>query len=111
MVSVAMSNLEAIVFRWLTKRKIPFSFQTSLAGGHYALGGAVVDFLLEERRLAWRIQGEYWHRGVSKTGQDIIQKEMLSELGYVVVDLLADDIENRLDETLRLALQGQEMVR
>jgi len=32
-------------------------------------------------------------------------------MGYTVVDLLADDLENRLNETLILALQGQEMLK
>jgi len=105
-----MSDLEQVVFDFLTKRNIAFDFQTSLAGGLFALGGAVVDFIVEPN-LAWRIMGEYYHRGIEKTGSDTIQKEMLSALGYVVVDIWADDIENRLDETLTLALQGQEMIR
>lgn len=69
----------------------------------------MVDFLVEPN-LAWRIQGEYWHYGVAKTGSDIIQKEILTAMGYVVVDILADDLENRLEETLTKAMQGQEML-
>lgn len=106
-----MTDIEAIVVGWLSKRNIVFDFQTSLRGGFYQLGGAVVDFLLPARRLAWRIFGEYWHRGVTKEGSDIIQREMLTELGWVVVDLWSDDIESRLEETLRLALMGQEVLR
>ena len=105
-----MSDLEQVVFDFLTKRNIAFDFQTSLAGGLFALGGAVVDFIVEPN-LAWRIMGEYYHRGIEKTGSDTIQKETLSALGYTVVDIWADDIQNRLDETLTLALQGQEMIR
>ena len=105
-----MSDLEAIVYDFLTRKNIPFDFQTSLAGGLYQLGGAAVDFIVEPN-LAWRIMGEYYHRGIEKTGSDTIQRETLSALGYVVVDILAEDIENRLDETLTLALQGQEMIR
>ena len=103
------TDLELIVMGWLNRRGIVYSFQTSLAGGHYQLGGSVVDFLIGN--LAWRVQGEYWHRGVEKTGSDIIQKEQLTALGYTVVDLLEDDLRSRLDETLRLALEGREMVR
>ena len=106
-----MTNVEAIVVEWLTKRKIVFEFQTSLMGGFYQLGGAVVDILLPARRLAWRIFGEYWHRGVTKEGSDILQKEMLGELGWTVVDLWSDDIESKLEETMRLALMGQEVLR
>ena len=104
-----MSDLEALVYEWLTRRNIEFQFQTSLMGGFFELGGSVVDFLVGD--LAWRVQGEYFHKGVVKTGSDIIQKEQLTALGYTVVDLLADDLENRLNETLTLALQGVEMLR
>ena len=105
------TDIEALVYSWLVKRNIVFDFQTSLRGGFYQLGGAVVDFLLPARRLAWRVFGEYWHRGVEKEGRDILKREMLGELGYTVVDLWADDIKNRLEETMRLALMGQEVLR
>ena len=111
MVEQVMTDIEAVVVGWLTKRNIVFQFQTSLRGGFYQLGGAVVDILLPARGLAWRIFGEYWHRGVEKEGSDVLQREMLSELGYTTVDLWADDIENRLEETMRLALMGQEVLR
>lgn len=111
MVSAIASDLEIIVMRWLDKRKIAYEFQTSLRGGFYQLGGAVCDFLLPARRLAWRIFGEYWHRGVTKEGSDTLQREMLTELGWTVVDLWSDDIENRLEETLTKALRGEEVLR
>lgn len=111
MQEVIGTDIEMVVYNWLVKHKIVFTFQSSLRGGYFALGGAVVDFLLEPRRIALRCFGEYWHRGVVKSGQDILQKEMLGELGYTVVDLWSDDIENRLEETLQLALLGQEMLR
>ena len=108
---VVATDLELLVLGWLEKRKIPFTFQSSLAGGHFQLGGSVVDFIIPDRMLAWRVQGEYWHRGVEKTGSDIIQKGQLTALGYTVVDLLEDDLRNRLNQTLTLALMGQEMIR
>ena len=109
MLEQPMSDLEALVYNFLVRRNIPFDFQTSLAGGFYSLGGAVVDFIIGD--LAWRVMGEYFHKGVEKTGSDIIQREQLVAIGYTVVDLLADDLENRLNETLTLALQGQEMLK
>jgi len=111
MVDVVASDLEIIVLRWLDKHNIIYDFQTSLMGGYYQLGGTVVDFIIPDRMLAWRVMGEYYHKGVEKTGSDITQKEILSSMGYTVVDLLADDLENRLAETMRLALQGEEMLR
>ncbi len=111
MVSQPMTDIETICYNWLTRRGIPFRFQTSLSGGFYQLGGAVVDFLLDERNLAWRIFGEYYHRGVTKEGSDLIQKEMLTELGWRVVDIWGDDVKDRTDEVLRLALEGREVLR
>ena len=111
MSSAVASDLEIIVMRWLGARNIEYRFQTSLRGGFFALGGAVVDFLLDERGLAWRVQGEYYHRGVTKEGSDLLQKEMLTELGWIVVDLWGDDILERTEETLSLALEGQEVLR
>ena len=111
MPEIPMTDIETVAYQWLTRRNIEFQFQTSLAGGFYQLGGAVVDFLIQDRMLAWRIFGEYWHRGVTKEGSDILQKEMLGELGWTVVDLWSDDIESKLEETMRLALMGQEVLR
>jgi len=110
MTTQVASDLELMVMEWLDRKGIGYSFQTSFAGGYYALGGAVVDFLLEPN-LAWRVQGEFWHRGVLKSGSDTIQREMLTALGYVVVDLWAEDIKERIDETLNLALRGEEMLK
>ncbi len=105
------TNIEALVLQYLIKKQVPFQFQTSLSGGFYELGGAVVDFILTEHQIALRIHGEYWHSGVEKTGSDIIQKETLSNMGYTVVDLWSTDLENRLEETMRLALEGREILR
>ena len=104
------SEPELIVMGWLTRNKIIFTFQSWMAGGLYELGGSVVDFTLDELDIALRVMGEYWHRGISKSGQDLIQREMLISLGWTVVDLQEDDIRNRLEQTMRLAIQGKEML-
>ena len=103
------TDIEKIVLQYLINHRIVFQFATSLRGGFFELGGAVVDFLVEPN-LAWRIMGEYWHRGVIPEGKDLIQREMLTGLGYVVVDLWSDDLTDRLEETMRLALEGREML-
>jgi len=105
------TDIELIVISWLDRHKIVYQFQTSLMGGWYELGGAVVDIILPERNIAIRVCGEYWHRGVVPSGRDQVQRELLTGLGYTVVDLWGDDIENRLEETMRKALLGQEMLR
>ena len=105
------TDIELIVLQWLDRHKIIYEFQSSLMGGFFELGGAVVDILLREDNIAIRIFGTYWHKGVEKTGSDIIQKEMLTTEGWTVVDLWSSDLESRLDETMRLALQGVEILR
>jgi len=104
------TNIEILVYNWLTRRKIPFRFQSSLMGGYFSLGGAVVDFILEDGNIALRLFGEFWHRGVEKEGSDLIQKEMLMGMGYTVVDIWAQDLETRLDEAMNLAVQGIEVL-
>jgi len=104
-----MTNIEALVVGWLNRHKIEYQFQTSLSGGFYELGGAVVDFLVEPN-LAWRVMGEYWHQGVEKSGSDVIQREMLEAEGWIVIDLWGDDLENRLNETLTKAIRGEQML-
>ena len=113
MVEVIGTDIELLVIAWLDRRKIIYEFKSSLMGGFFALGGAVVDILLRERNLAWRIFGEYWHQGVIKEGSDQIQRELLTNLGYTVVDIWGDDIldPTRINETLTKALLGQEMLK
>ena len=111
MIPFFASDLEIIVIKWLEKNKIRYRFQTSLMGGFYQLGGAVVDFIIEDGNLAWRVMGEYWHEGVEARGRDTIQREMLTAMGFVVVDIYGEDLRKRLNVTLRKALRGEEMPR
>jgi len=104
------TSIELIVLNWLNRNKIEYEFQSSLMGGFYELGGAVVDILLPQLQLAWRIFGEYWHRGISKSGSDLIQKESLSARGWTVVDIWERNIRENLEQTMRLAIQGKEML-
>ena len=106
-----MTDIEALVYNWLERRKIEFEFQSWLSGGFYELGGMVVDFRLPYRGLAFRCMGEYWHRGVEVEGRDLIQREQLAALGYTTVNLWGEDIKNKLNETMTKALLGQEMLR
>ena len=110
MITPVMTDIESMVAQWLSRNKIVFSFQLWMAGGPYELGGSVVDFTLDELGIALRVMGEYWHRGISKSGSDLIQKESLSAQGWRVIDLWEDDIKNRLEETMLKALRGEEML-
>ncbi len=108
MVERIASDIELIVLRWLDKRGVFYEFQTSFAGGFTELGGAVIDIIIG--RLAWRINGEYYHRGVVPEGKAALQKEAIEAKGYTVVDLWGDDIKERTNQTLTKALRGEEML-
>lgn len=110
MVEQVASDIELLVIQWLERRNIEYQFSTGLGGGFFELGGAVVDFLFPDLGIAWRIMGEYYHTGVEKEGSDEIQREMLTNMGYIVVDIWGLDITERIDQTLTLALQGVEML-
>lgn len=110
MTTQVMSDIELIVVRWLERRGIAFNFQTSFAGGFTELGGAVIDITIG--RLAWRINGEYWHRGVEPEGKAALQKEAIEAQGWTVVDIWSSDLETpeQVNETLTKALRGEEML-
>ncbi len=106
-----MTQPEAIVKGWLARHNFKYDFQTSLMGGFFELGGAVLDFILIESNIGIRVHGEYWHQGIAKQGRDLIQKEQLLSLGFTaIVDVWEDDVLNRLNETMELAVQGIEMI-
>jgi len=113
MVTQIASDIEQIVLDWLEKKGIfDYQFQSSQMGGYFELGGSVVDFLFPERELAWRVQGDYWHRQVANIGRDMIQKEMLSAEGWTIVDIWGSTLDTpaRINETLTKALQGEEVL-
>jgi len=107
---LVLSDIEELVYFWLIKRRIPFESQVSLRGGVFELGGSKVDFILTGSMIALRVMGEYYHRGVAAEGRDMLQREVLMGLGYIVVDLWGDDIKNRLEETMQKALLGEGML-
>lgn len=103
------TDIELMVAEWLEKRNILFSFQTKLLGGRPEFGGAVVDFILIEEGIILRVQGEYWHTDTEQTAQDKVQRILLENLGYRVVDLQETDIENNIDAVMNRAVVGLEM--
>ena len=81
---------EMLVHRELTRRKVAFDFQSSQMGGRLQLGGAVVDFLFEDRKLCLRVMGKYWHSPFDRMGHGVNDEEqrlMLIGRGYDVKDL------------------------
>jgi len=107
-----LSDLEKKVHNWLTRRKILFNTQEPMFGMAGELGSATVDFVIPERNLALRVMGGYYHSTLEAKARDLFGKEQLIGRGYQVVDLQESDLEdNKIENTLQLALQGQEILR
>jgi len=112
MATQVMSDIEAIVYDWLVKRKVAFTFQSSFAGGLYSLGGAVIDFTLDELSIALRVQGEYYHKQITQSAHDAIQRELLESQGWTVVDIWGSSLNTpaKVNDTLTRALRGEEVL-
>ena len=107
-----LSSLEKKVYDWLTKNDILFSTQETMFGSPSEVGSAVVDFIIGDRNLALRVMGSYFHSGLEAKARDEFGKEQLLNAGYQVVDLWEENLkDDNLDRTMRLALDGQEVLR
>ena len=108
-----LSDLEKKVYNWLTKRKIPFETERTMLAEARELGSAVVDFLLPDKNIILRIMGSYWHSTIESKARDLLSKERLTNQGYIVIDLWEPNLTTpeKLEKTMRLALEGQEALR
>lgn len=73
---------ERILYRELTVRQIPFSFQSALIGPRREAGAIISDFLLLDRSTVIFCNGALWHRGISAETRDILQIDLLGFQGY-----------------------------
>ena len=102
-------------YLWLIRNRIRgWDFQSSLLGGRIFLGGVVADFLFSPPdwtpSMVWRVQGEFFHyESTQKQIEDIFQRVTLENKGYVVVDILGNDIATNRDEVLNAALEGRQL--
>ena len=107
-----LSNLEKKVYDWLTKNNIPFNTQQTMFGPSSELGSATVDFVLPDRNIVLRVMGSFWHSGLQASARDLLGRERLIGAGYIVVDLQEADLtDDKIEGTMRLALQGREMLK
>lgn len=107
-----LSSLEKKVWDWLVKNNIPFDTQQTMFGMQGDLGSATVDFIIPDRNLALRVMGSYFHSGLEPQARDEFGKERLIAMGYIVVDLHEENLtDERIDNTMTLALQGREALR
>lgn len=103
---------EYIVWHYLKVRRrmregVDFIFQSSRQGGRQQLGGSVVDFELPMLRLMFRVQGERFHLASPEIiASDILQGISLRGLRFTIVDLYAEDVEQRTTQTIESGLRG-----
>jgi very-short-patch-repair endonuclease len=106
-----LSTLEKKVWDWLVKNDIPFETEQTLLAEAREVGSAVVDFLLPDKNIILRVMGSYWHSGLTAKARDEFAKERLLNQGYIVVDLWEQNLsDDKIDKTMRLALEGQEVL-
>ncbi len=106
----AASDLEILVYYYLLTKGEVFEFQAQLIGGFgNETGDTKVDFTLPEKMILFRVQGDYFHTGADVEAKDYLQKDRLSAMGYTVIDLWGHDLQHSFNETMTLAMQGQEM--
>jgi len=107
-----LSSLEKKVYDWLTKQKILFSTQETMLAEARETGSAIVDFVLPDKNLLLRVMGSYWHSSFESKARDILGKERLMAKGYVVVDLWEANLsDEKIENTMKLALRGEEALR
>ena len=109
---IGFTNLELAVADWLDRHgfKGLWDPQEKLRGGRMEKGGAVVDFVIRSRMLILRVMGQYWHRGLEQNARDLLQRQLLEADGFRVVDILESNLTSeRIDSTMRLAIQGKEV--
>lgn len=110
---------ELIAYDWLEAHNHTFRFQTSMLGGIFEAGAALVDFAISSIDPGglhlWRIQGTYWHTRPENVERDKLQKLRLegSMLGGAPVLMVTDIWEHQLyrnpEEVLEAALYGIEV--
>ncbi len=89
------SLAERIVHLELTRRKIPFDFQSSMFGGRLELGGMVADFILLDRPVVLRVQSSPWHTDAEAIMRDALHKAHIKNIGKETWDIWDWQVYNR----------------
>lgn len=107
-----LSSLEKKVWTWLVRNNIQFETERVMLAEARELGSAIVDFVIPDKNLILRVMGSYYHSGLEAKARDEFSKERLMNQGYIVIDLWEENLSAaRIENTMRLALQGQESLR
>ena len=104
------STPELIVAVWLVKHDILFTTQEKFFGGSTIPGGAIVDFLLLDRRILIRVQS-YWHEIDEAKVRDELQKIKLTSEGWTVVDVWEEALLKNVDYVMEEAIEGREVAK
>lgn len=107
------SDIEWLVYWYLTAHGVKFDYQYPVAGGRYSVLpgiGQVLDFTVPDRSLVLNVQGEYWHYSTTALRQEaLVKKNELLSLGWRVVYVLGHDLQHQLAGTMEAALQGLQL--
>jgi len=97
---------ERLLFGWLARHDVWFSYQVKELGGRLP-GGAIIDFVIWEKTpyLVIRVMS-YWHDNPESQSRDMLQRLALEELGYWVEDVRESEINTveKVDATMRTLL-------
>uniref|UniRef100_A0A6M3L3N1 Uncharacterized protein n=1 Tax=viral metagenome TaxID=1070528 RepID=A0A6M3L3N1_9ZZZZ len=93
-----MTRYEFVVYTWLTRSQINFDFQSTDEGGRMEWGGMDVPFILPDEGIAIRIEPD-----------SAIDRSVIENSGYRVVDVEGIDLEIDLDTVMKKAVAGNEM--
>lgn len=99
---------ERILYKEFQRRRVTFSYQSSMLGGRLELGGMVADFILYDYGAVVRVQGTYWHTGAEPEARDAQQKAILENRGWDVWDIWDWEVldEDIMTEWLDRHLEG-----
>ena len=86
-----------------------FTYQMPFGGGRIVHGAQITDFVVFDY-LAWSVLGWYYHfqRDPAQRQRDVLNRNFLTSLGYLFVEMLDLDIVDHLEPIYQLALKGME---
>lgn len=104
--SLPASVPELIVSKILDKMEISYEFQSSFLGGRTQAGGVIADFYIPTFAIIISVLGEYYHYGMNRTGQDILQRVALESQGIHTIFIDESDVIKNARFYVEQALMG-----
>ncbi len=112
--STGGSKSEYKVYHWLENKGyiagVDFAFQSDRRGGISHIGNAKIQFIVYASKLVLRVQGYLWPNLNKKAhALDEIQRVIWEAKGYIVLDLLASEIDEDVNHVMTLAINQNRM--